>query len=242
MEDNGRKTWYDGSMKKGKDPRGGLRRGFSFSRLLRFYEVRLLTDGLRRRNIGVSRYHGTLCGTYDLRWPYLSLHDERYGRKACLVVASSTSFVLPLVAKAQSLRCSSFPHRTHFVGLRRGPIFKLLPRTRLYCNTCDKNVGTLRITCLIYSRQSGGCVNLSFLLGTRSTQRQGDKRSAAADLIASNAPLRGGRHKARPAYTKPLTPGDSRGSQSPWHAFLLYLSPCSERWSPRRVLEKQSGR
>ena len=32
----------------------------------------------------------------------------------------------------------------------------------------------------------------------RSTQRQGDKRSAAADLIASNAPLREGRHKARP--------------------------------------------
>ena len=31
----------------------------------------------------------------------------------------------------------------------------------------------------------------------RSTQRQGDKRSAAADVIASNAPLREGRHKAR---------------------------------------------
>ena len=31
----------------------------------------------------------------------------------------------------------------------------------------------------------------------RSTQRQGDKRSAAADLIASNAPLRTRRHKAR---------------------------------------------
>ena len=31
MEDNGRKTWYDGSMKKGKDPRGGLRRVFCYS-------------------------------------------------------------------------------------------------------------------------------------------------------------------------------------------------------------------
>ena len=57
----------------------------------------------------------------DLRWPYLSLREERYGRKTRLVVASSTSFVLPLGAKAQSLRCSSSPHRTHFVGLRRGP-------------------------------------------------------------------------------------------------------------------------
>ena len=31
MEDNGRKTWYDGSMKKGKDPRGGLRRVFCYA-------------------------------------------------------------------------------------------------------------------------------------------------------------------------------------------------------------------
>ena len=37
----------------------------------------------------------------------------------------------------------------------------------------------------------------SDLSGHRSTQRQGDKRSAAADLIASNAPLRDGTHKAR---------------------------------------------
>ena len=36
------------------------------------------------------------------------------------------------------------------------------------------------------------------LFGHRSTQRQGNKRSAAADLIASNAPLRNGSHKARP--------------------------------------------
>ena len=36
-------------------------------------------------------------------------------------------------------------------------------------------------------------------------------------------------------WPKTLPPGDSRGSQSPWHAFLLYLSPCSERWSPRRA-------
>ena len=54
----------------------------------------------------------------------------------------------------------------------------------------------------------------------RSTQRRGDKRRAPqgyllrgteADLIASHAPLRSGRHKARQVYTKLLTPGDSRG-------------------------------
>ena len=42
------------------------------------------------------------------------------------------------------------------------------------------------------------------------------------DLIASNAPLRTRRHKVRQVYTKPLTPGDSRG-RSP----LARLSPLS---------------
>ena len=49
------------------------------------------------------------------------MFEERYGRKTRLVVASSTSFVLPLGAKAQSFHCSSSPHQTHFVGLWRGP-------------------------------------------------------------------------------------------------------------------------
>ena len=35
-----------------------------------------------------------------------------------------TSFVLPLVAKAESFRCSSSPHQTHFVGLWRGPYWR----------------------------------------------------------------------------------------------------------------------
>ena len=72
---------------------------------------------------------------------------------------------------------------------------------------------THRITNLICSRKLGGCesaINSTAVhpKGTsygdaeaspsgRSTQRQGDKRSAAADLIASNAPLRNGSHKAR---------------------------------------------
>ena len=75
--------------------------------------------------------------------------------------------------------------------------FALFPRTRLYCSNCGENVGTERITNLIYSRKLGGCISLAVFLSTRSTQRQGDKRSAAADLIASHAPLRTRRHKAR---------------------------------------------
>ena len=57
-----------------------------------------------------------------LRGPHLSLHDERWGRKACLVVASSTSFVLPFGAKAQSFRCSSSPHQTHLRWALAGPL------------------------------------------------------------------------------------------------------------------------
>ena len=48
----------------------------------------------------------------------------------------------------------------------------------------------------------------------RGTQRQGDKRSAAADLIASHAPLRTRRHKARPASCQHEARG-SNGDRSP---------------------------
>ena len=103
----------------------------------------------------------------------------------------------------------------------------------------------------------------------RSTQRQGDKRSApqgyllrgtAADLIASHAPLRDGRHKARQNSPKHY-PGDPTGAAAP----LVCLSPLSffkqrkmgppevaskaerqvktysERWSPRRALVAERG-
>ena len=79
-------------------------------------------------------------------------------------------------------------------------------------------------------------------LGTAARRAHGSSAEhAMRDLIASHAPLRTRRHKARPVSTKTLTPGDSRGSQSPWHAFLLYLSPCSERWSPRRAFRKENA-
>ena len=67
----------------------------------------------------------------------------------------------------------------------------------------------------------------------RSMQRQGDKRSAAADLIASHAPLRGGRHTARQNGPKHY-PGDSRG-RSP----LARLSPLS--FVVQRKMEPPEG-
>ena len=64
----------------------------------------------------------------------------------------------------------------------------------------------------------------------RSTQRQGDKRSAAADLIASNAPLREGRHTARQNGPKHY-PRGFKGIAIP----LARLSPLSF------VVQRQMG-
>ena len=76
---------------------------------------------------------------------------------------------------------------------------------------------------------------MAVFLSTRSTQRQGDKRSAAADLIASNAPLREGRHKARQNGPKHY-PGDPTGAAAP----LVCLSSISffkqrKIWPPEVV-------
>ena len=151
----------------------------------------------------------------------------------------------------------------------------LFPRTRLYCSNCGEIVGTLRITGVICDRKSGGCVRIkhstaAYPKGTsygdaeaspsgRSTQRQGDKRSApqgyllrgtAADLIASHAPLRARRKSpwGKAVRTKHvrmaqnITPGIQRGPQPPWHAFLPYLSSCNERWGHRRSPVAERGR
>ena len=83
-------------------------------------------------------------------------------------------------------------------------------RTRLYCSDCGEIVGTLRITGVICGRKSGGCVSLAVFLSSAARRGKGISDSAAADLIASNAPLRGGSHKARQNGPKHY-PGDSRG-------------------------------
>ena len=91
------------------------------------------------------------------------------------------------------------PTKPTYVGLWRGPLFALLPRTRLYCTMCDKNVGTERITNLIYSRKLGGCESAINSPAARRAHGSSAEH-AMRDLIASNAPLRNGSHKARPVY------------------------------------------
>ena len=70
--------------------------------------------------------------------------------------------------------------------------------------------------------EAGWFLKCNYLPWQRSTQRQGDKRSAEADLIASNAPLRNGTHKARQNGPKHY-PGDPTGTAVP----LVCLSPLS---------------
>ena len=64
----------------------------------------------------------------------------------------------------------------------------------------------------------------------------GDKRSAGADLIASIALRRTRRTCARlPSFPRIKSQNPKGGFGALWHAFLLYLSSCNERWSPRRA-------
>ena len=94
--------------------------------------------------------------------------------------------------------------------------FALFPRTRLYCSNCGENVGTERITNLICSRKSGGCVRIKHSTAPAARRAHGSSALAHAmrDLIASNAPLRDGSHKARPVSSKTL-PRGSNGGRSP---------------------------
>ena len=57
---------------------------------------------------------------------------------------------------------------------------------------------TYRITGLICGRKLGGCVSLPIFLGNAARRAHGSSAEhAMRDLIASNAPLRNGSHKAR---------------------------------------------
>ena len=127
----------------------------------------------------------------------------------------------------------------------------LFPRTRLYCTNCGENVGTLRITNLIYSRKSGGCVSATHSTAPQYAERMEAVRAPRAllpamlrisvraehamrDLIASNAPLREGRHKARQNGPKHYS-GDPTGAAAP----LVCLSPLS--FAVQRKMEPPEG-
>ena len=100
----------------------------------------------------------------------------------------------------------------------------LFPRTLLYCSNCGEFVSTERITGLICSRKLGGSMSVPIILGSAARRAHGSSAlvHAMRDLIASNAPLREGRHTARqngPTHY----PGDPTGAAAP----LVCLSPLS---------------
>ena len=72
---------------------------------------------------------------------------------------------------------------------------------------------TYRITNLICSRKLGGCESASIFHGSAARRAHGSSAEhAMRDLIASNAPLRNGSHRARQNGPKHYS-GDSRGRQ-----------------------------
>ena len=133
----------------------------------------------------------------------------------------------------------------------------LLPPDSIVLLQLRRIRNTYRITGLICGRQSGGCEEISIFHGSAARRAHGSSAEhAMRDLIASNAPLRNGSHKARQNGPKHY-PGDSRG-RSP----LARLSPlsfvvqrkmgppevvgcrtrrvktCNERWGHRRSSDK----
>ena len=109
----------------------------------------------------------------------------------------------------------------------------LFPRTLLYCSNCGEFVGTERITGLICSRKLGGCE--SAINSTAARRAHGSSAEhAMRDLIASNTPLREGRHTARQNGPKHY-PRGFKGIAIP----LARLSPLS--FAVQRKMESPKG-
>ena len=166
-----------------------------------------------------------LCETDDLRWRYLSLREERYRRKTRQRAPKPPFGIWLFIRGFGGETCGLFYvcARVQLTRFRpaRGVCKHTVSTDSIVLHELRRMRKTFRISSVVCNWKSGGCVSLSIILGTRSTQRRGDKRSAEADVIASHAPLRDGSHKARQNGPKHY-PGDSRG-RSP----LTRLSPLS---------------
>ena len=189
---------------------------------VRFCQPRSVTDGLRRR--------------------YLSLREERYRRKTRQRAPKPPFGFWLFIRGFGGETCGLFYvcARVQLTRFRpaRGVCKHTVSTDSIVLHELRRMRKTFRISSVVCNWKSGGCVSLSIILGTRSTQRRGDKRSAEADVIASHAPLRDGSHKARQNGPKHYS-GDSRG-RSP----LTRLSPLSfvvqrKMGSPKGVRKKE---
>ena len=105
-------------------------------------------------------------------------------------------FALVQLTRLSQHRRSAYPRR--FSVLRPDGDASASPEeVPLGCANCGEIVGTYEITSVLHTRQSGGCISFLVFLGSAARRGKGISDSAAADLIASNAPLREGTHKAR---------------------------------------------
>ena len=105
-------------------------------------------------------------------------------------------------------------------------------------STITTAVGWMRKSCCLSEHRTPRALPTAMLKphlrGAARRAHGSSAEHAMRDLIASHAPLRGGRHKVRPVSTKTLTPGDSRG-RSP----LARLSPLS--FVVQRKMESPKG-
>ena len=109
----------------------------------------------------IRGFGGETCVVY---YEFAVMHFTRF-RPVSSSQAPHPSFCL----SGQKLSRSAappLPTKPTYVGLWRGPLFALLPRTLLYCFNCGEIVGTERITSLICSRKLGGCEGISIFHGS----------------------------------------------------------------------------
>ena len=151
----------------------------------------------------------------DLRWPYLSLREERYGRKTRQRAPKPPFGFWLFIRGFGGETCGLFYvcARVQLTRFRpaRG-VLRTASTDSVVLHVMQRNCWHLENNQPDLWSEVGWLRKSLNLFAQRSTQRQGDKRSAAADVIASHAPLRDGSHKARQNGPKHY-PGDSRGHQ-----------------------------
>ena len=171
----------------------------------------------------ILRFYQPLYYSYALRGPYLSLFEERYGRKTNQRAPKPPFGIWLFIRGFGGETCGLF-----YVFAR-----VQLTRFRPVRGVCKHTVSTDSIVLHVMQRNcwnlknnrpdlwsAVGWLRKSCCFSEQcSTQRQGDKRSAAADLIASHAPLRARRKSPwgkavrtqHVRMARNITPGIQRG-------------------------------
>ena len=173
--------------------------GLAGSLILRVYGLDFSQDfrSLQGRCFLVLRFYQPDSFRYcwSLRGPYLSLHDERYGRKACqrapkppfgiwLLYGGMRGDVLASYEFAQMQLTRFRPVRRRAGGVRfekpsttfvqhAARLQALLPPDSVVLLQLRRIRNTHRITAVVQSCQSGGCGSLSIFLSSAARRGEG---------------------------------------------------------------------